>query len=234
MKIVVQASGGIESTTLIGMAIEKVGRDNVHLIAFDTGSIFWNHRDSIAVKRVATNFQLQQNLFICKMPQVDTLEYVRDARYADVGFLPGFKLMFNVASLAYAQRIGAEQVWIGNMHDNEFPDETPEFIRDTNFLYNRTYTEAEGMPRVTVETPFAGWDKAQVIQEATKLGINIADTVSCGDERLSGGFNCGVCPWCTKRRKGFALAGVPDRTRYLFWDNPELIDEWPHFNRDEA
>lgn len=220
-RIVVQASGGIESTVLLAKAIEEVGREDVYPIAFDTDSIFWRHRDAVAVKRAVTNLQLQQNLLVCRMPQMDYLEYVRNEEYADVGFIPGFKMMFNVASLAYAQRVGADRVWIGNMNDNVFPDESAEFIRDTNALYNRTYS-METSQEVEVETPFANWTKAEVILLGIELGVDLADTVSCGDERLAGGFNCGSlsCPWCQKRKQGFLESGTRDKTQYMFDNNP--------------
>ena len=218
MKVVVQCSGGVESTTLIGLAIAKFGKQNVFPIAFDTGGVFWNHRDSIAVKRVITNFQLQQNLFVCKMPQVDELEYVRAGDYLDVGFIPGFKMLFNTASMAYAHRVGASEVWIGNMGDNVFPDEEPKFLTDLAALYNRTYGMEAEKP-ISIETPFSAMTKAQVIKIAVEHGIDIFDTVSCGDERIAGGLNCGDCPWCYKRRDGFAAAGIIDKTRYMFDDS---------------
>lgn len=212
-RIVVQASGGIESTTLLAMAADEVGRDNVFPIAFDTDSIFWRHRDSVAVKRVVTMLQMQQNLFVCRMPQADFMEYPVDENYADVGFIPGFKMLFNTASLAFAQRVGADTVWIGNMSDNVFGDETPEFISNLNTLYNCTYPE---LPSANICTPFFGYTKAEVIREAVRMNVDLAQTVSCGDDRLSGGYNCGDCPWCSKRIKGFNDAGVTDNTRYLF------------------
>ena len=77
-RVVVQCSGGIESTVLLAKAVAEVGRENTYAIAFDTDSIFWRHRDAVAVKRVVTNLQIQQNLFVCRMPQMDYLEYVRN------------------------------------------------------------------------------------------------------------------------------------------------------------
>ncbi len=216
-KIVIQISGGIESTTAMYKALNDSqikDRRDIHLIAFDTDSIFWRHRDSIAIKRVVTEAQMQQQLYTCRMPNPDHFEYVRDDLYADVGFIPGYKLMFNTVSLAYAQRVGASEVWVGNMSDNVYPDESPEFMNGTSELYNRTYTSESR--RVGFVEPFKGMTKGEVIQLAIKLGVPLADTVSCGEERTAGGYNCGICPWCTKRRAGFLQAGVEDPTTYLF------------------
>lgn len=227
-KIVVQVSGGIESTVLLALAIKEVGVDNVFPVCFNTGSLFFNHRDMFGIKRVCTNQQVMHKLQILNVPQIDILEYNRDVRYADVGFIPGFKLSMNIASLSYAQRVGAEEVWIGNMLDNEFPDESPEFIANTNKLYNDTYTKGEGLTfKTEIKTPFAGMSKEDAIRIGIDLGINIFDTVSCGDERLSGGFNCGVCPWCLKRRAAFERAKIEDCTRYVFAsDANATLNDW--------
>lgn len=207
LKVVIQASGGVESTTLIHYAME-LGHD-VSLIAFDTGSVFWLHRDSVAIKRVVNAVQLQNRLFICKMPQVDQLEYTKDSQYADVGFIPGYKLLMNVASMAYAQKVNAHEVWCGNMGDNVYPDESPEFIKSTTELYQRTYGGG-----IQFVSPFQQFTKGEVIERAVELGVDLSMTVSCGDERLFGGFNCGVCPWCKKRRAGFDAANILDPTYY--------------------
>jgi 7-cyano-7-deazaguanine synthase len=228
MKIVVPCSGGIDSTTLLGMAIEKVGRENVYPMAVNSDTVFWKHRDSIAVKRVVVNLGLQDNLFIATLPQFDRLEYTLDEDYTDVGFIPGMKMMVNTTAMAFAQKVNAQEVWIGNMEENIFPDETSEHIDRLSILYNDTYTHAEGMRSVKLLAPFRnkGWTKGQVLREAIRLGLNIWDTVSCGDERMSGGFNCGVCPWCLKRREGFKRAGIPDRTRYLLLPMSEQVNDW--------
>lgn len=210
-KVVIQASGGIESTTLLALAVRKYGTDNVYPIAFNTDSTFWHNRDRTAVMRVIKNLQLQQNLFVCTMPQVDTLEYVRDEQYDDVGFIPGFKMLFNIATMAYAQRVGAHEVWVGNMADNVFPDEDAQFIKDCADLYNKCYGSS-----IRFLEPFKGKSKSDVITTGVALiGDALFDTVSCGDERLAGGFNCGVCNWCLKRKAGFENAGVEDKTIYL-------------------
>lgn len=212
MKVVVQCSGGIESTAMIALAIEEAGKENVYLIAYDDDSSVWKSKEHIAVKRVVTAFQLQQNLFICKMPQTDYLEYRGEGELEASGLIPGFKLLFNAAALAYAQRVGAEEVWIGNMKENVFKDESFEFDRKLEDLYHWTYTEKP----IRIVTPFMNFTKAGTITLATNLGVDLSDTMSCSDERVGGSLNCGVCDSCHKRRKGFAEAQIADPTRYWF------------------
>ena len=227
-RAVVQMSGGIDSTVLTALAIEQYGRENVYPIACDSDSVFWRDRDRIAVKRVATNFGIQHHLFECRIPQLDMMEYTTDDTYQDVGFIPGWKMLLNTASLAWAQKIGAAEVWIGNiLTENEFPDEDGTLIAKLDDLYNEIYTTGEGMRGVHIVEPYKEmqFTKPDVIRKGYEMGVNIWDTVSCGDERMAGGFNCGVCPWCKKRRAAFQIAGVPDKTRYLFDPNAQ-VDDW--------
>jgi 7-cyano-7-deazaguanine synthase in queuosine biosynthesis len=103
------------------------------------------------------------------------------------------------------------------MGDNVFPDEEPQHLTTLEDEFNRVYLEGEGInERIKIVTPFTGFTKWQIINLGSNLGVDLYDTVSCGDERVAGGFNCGVCPWCEKRRAGFQDSTVPDKTRYLF------------------
>lgn len=213
-KVVIQASGGVESTTMLAHAIRMHGRDNVFPIAFNTDSVFYHTRDRVAIKRALSNQQMYHKLHTATLPQVDLLEHNRDGEFADVGFIPGYKMLFNVTAMAWAQRMGASEVWIGNMADNVYPDESPAFIKGVEDVYNATYTAPYKLERIKFVEPFAGMTKADVIAMGLGMGVDLYDTVSCGEERLAGGYNCGLCPWCLKRRAGFADSGYEDRTFY--------------------
>lgn len=218
-KVVIQCSGGVESTILIAKAIAELGVENVFPIVYRSQSVFWTNRDSTATKRTLTRYGLNDKAFYCDIANSDALEYPRDELFEDVGFIPGYKLIMNVNALSYAQKVGATEVWIGNMADNVYPDETQEFMDRTVALFNDTYTLAGSCKTTPIEIvqQFAGMTKADVIKFGHGLiGDAIFDTLSCGDERVAGGYNCGICVWCVKRRKGFIEALGYDDTPYLF------------------
>lgn len=233
-KVVVQCSGGVESTILLAKAIQELGKENVFPIVYRSNSVFWTNRDSTATKRVLTRLGLNDKVFYCDIANSDALEYPRDEMFEDVGFIPGYKLIMNVNALSYAQKVGASQVWIGNMADNVYPDETAEFMNRVLDLYNDTYTRAgsQTCKPITIEQQFFGMTKAQVAQMGYELlGEAIFDTLSCGDERVAGGFSCGVCPWCKKRHKGFMDALGFDHTPYLHYSaDPSIFraGAWPN------
>lgn len=218
-KVVVQCSGGVESTTLIGWAVMMNGRENVYPVSFNDDSAFWHGKDVTAISNIIKHYQLQLNHFVCNMPQSDLLEYQEDDEYKDTGFIPGYKLIMNIASMAYAQRVGATKVYIGNMGDNYYRDEDPELIAQTQTLYNAMYghqtVQGGATPQVEIIAPFNGWDKAKVILAANALNIPLTKTVSCGNGDMHGALHCGFCAWCTLRIEAFTKAGVLDETFYL-------------------
>jgi 7-cyano-7-deazaguanine synthase len=72
----------------------------------------------------------------------------------------------------------------------------------------------EGRLKITIHAPLMHWDKARIIREGLKLGVDYGLTHSCYDPG-EGGRACGRCDSCQLRIKGFAQAGVADPTRYV-------------------
>ena len=63
--------------------------------------------------------------------------------------------------------------------------------------------------------PFISITKAQIAQEAARLGVDLGRTWSC---YKGGEIHCGTCGTCVERREAFALAGLNDPTTYLSHD----------------
>jgi 7-cyano-7-deazaguanine synthase len=59
--------------------------------------------------------------------------------------------------------------------------------------------------------PFIAWDKARIVTEGVRLGVDFARTWSC---YRGGAIHCGRCGTCVERREAFAQAGVADPTAY--------------------
>jgi 7-cyano-7-deazaguanine synthase len=59
--------------------------------------------------------------------------------------------------------------------------------------------------------PFIAMDKAQIVTEGMRLGVDFAQTWSC---YKGGTAHCGKCGTCVERREAFQQAGVTDPTVY--------------------
>ncbi len=145
---------------------------------------------------------------------------VDGARDIPSTYVPARNTLFLSYGLAWAEVLGARHIFIGvNALDySGYPDCRPEFIEAferTANLATRIGVE-EGEP-LRIETPLQELRKHEIVTLGLKLGVDYADTVSCYDpsqDEDGRPLACGSCDSCQLRREGFALAGVPDPTRY--------------------
>ena len=212
MKVVIQMSGGVESTTLIAKAIKELGKENVFPIVFVEGTTT-ETKEMAGIKAIASYYQLQQQIWRCTVPNWEDLEYCHGAYHidSDFAFTPGYKLIINTVSMAYAQKIGADEVWQGNEISNIYPDEQEVNIQKGAKLYNELY-EAN----IKIVGHFKDMTKADVIKYAESIGVPLELTLSCANDNWLGGYNCGICEHCLQRKKAFKEAGVEDKTFYIF------------------
>jgi len=129
----------------------------------------------------------------------DTLDSLDDV------WIPNRNGVFlNVAS-AFAERRGCNAVVCGFNREEaeEFPDNSPEFVRRTNDAL--AYSTRNG---VTVESATLDLDKTGIIALGVRLGAPLSVVWSCyrDGERM-----CGRCASC--RRLRAALAGTPEDDR---------------------
>ena len=132
-----------------------------------------------------------------------------------VTYVPARNLVFLSLTLAWAEALGARDIFIGvNALDySGYPDCRPEFIRGFQELAElATKAGAEGTG-FTIHSPLQFMSKAQIAAEADRLGLDPAMSWSCYDPTPEG-LACGLCDSCRLRKAGFADAGVIDGTPY--------------------
>ena len=132
-----------------------------------------------------------------------------------VTYVPARNLVFLSLTLAWAEALGARDLFIGvNALDySGYPDCRPEFIAgfaDLARLATRTGAEGQGF---TIHAPLQYLGKADIARETARLGLDPAMAWSCYDPQPDGAA-CGLCDSCRLRRAGFAEAGLADPTRY--------------------
>ncbi len=128
-----------------------------------------------------------------------------------VTYVPARNTVFLSVALALAEVRGASDVYIGvNALDySGYPDCRPEFVTAFEAMANLATRAAVEGERFVVHAPLQHLTKAQIVQRAVDLGVDLSRTVSCYDIAPDGAI-CGRCDACLLRARGFAEAGVDD------------------------
>ncbi len=132
-----------------------------------------------------------------------------------VTYVPARNLLFLSLTLAWAEAIGARDIFIGvNALDySGYPDCRPEFIAsfaETARLATKAGVENEPF---TIHAPLQHLGKAEIAAQAARLDLDPAMSWSCYDPTPDG-LACGLCDSCRLRLKGFAEAGLRDPLAY--------------------
>ncbi len=222
---VVLLSGGLDSATALAVA----RRDGFRCHAL---SVAYGQRHAIeleAAERVARALGAAEH----RVVPLDLRAFGGSALTADlpvpvdrpeaemaqgipVTYVPARNTIFLSLALAYAEVLGAFDVYVGvNALDySGYPDCRPEFIAAFEQLANlATKAGVEG-GRFRIRAPLIQMSKADVIRLGTSLGVDYGQTHSCYAPTPDGAA-CGRCDSCQLRRAGFEAAGVADPTRYV-------------------
>src|SRR5512133_2205383 len=223
-RAVVLLSGGLDSATCLAVA----RRDGLeaHCLSVDYGQ---RHRHELArARRVARALGAAEHRVVkvdlsafggsaltdpgIAVPKGRSL--ARMSREIPVTYVPARNTVLLALALAYAETLGAEDVYVGvNAIDySGYPDCRPEFLRAFERLAAvATKVGVEGRP-LRIRAPLLRLSKAGIVKLGTSLGVPYRMTLSCYDPVR--GRACGACDACILRRKGFAEAGIPDPTLY--------------------
>ena len=213
-------SGGLDSMVCAGLAREAG-------FAVQALTIDYNqrHRCEIdAAKVIAAEVGAQRHVVL----PLDLRQFGGSALTSDlevpkggvgpdipVTYVPARNLIFLSLTLAWAEALGARDIYIGvNAIDySGYPDCRPEFIAGFAELAElATKAGAEG-ERFTIHTPLQFLGKAEIAREALRLGLDPVMSWSCYDPQDDGAA-CGLCDSCRLRREGFTQAGLEDPVRY--------------------
>ena len=217
---VVLLSGGLDSMVAAALACEAGFRVNALTIDYNQ-----RHRCELdAARQIAAALEVERHVI---MP-LDLRQFGASALTDEIAvpkggvgeaipvtYVPARNLVFLSLTLAWAEAIGARDIFIGvNALDySGYPDCRPEFIAGFEALAElATKAGAQG-ERFRIHAPLQYLGKDDIAREAYRLELDPAMSWSCYDPQTDGRA-CGVCDSCRLRREGFAKAGLADRTRY--------------------
>ncbi len=220
-KAVVLLSGGLDSMVVAGLACEAGYSLNALTIDYNQR----HRRELDAARTIAAKLGAERHVILpLDLRQfggsalTDDIAVPKDGVAADeipVTYVPARNLVFLSLTLAWAEAIGARDIFIGvNALDySGYPDCRPEFIAAfVEVARLATKAGAEG-GAFNIHAPLQYLGKAEIAREADRLGLDPAMSWSCYDPQPDGSA-CGLCDSCRLRREGFAKAGLIDPTRY--------------------
>lgn len=224
-KALVLSSGGVDSTTCLGLAVHELGAANVVSVSMFYGQ---KHKKELeAAQKLAEYYNVQHyelDLSVvfaqsnCSLLSHSTQE-VPEGDYADqidrsengmvstyVPFRNGMFLSA-AASLASSLFPGEEvTIYIGAHADdaagNAYADCSENFIDSMNdAIFIGTYE------KVSIKAPFVNSNKAEVVAKGLELKVPYQYTWSC---YKGGDKPCGMCGTCIDRAKAFSANNVID------------------------
>ena len=219
-KAVILVSGGLDSTTVVAMAMSQ-GYD-CYTLSFDYGQ---RHRSELVAAQQVSDLMTVHIHKVVKLDlgtiggsaltdsSIDVPEY--ETAGIPVTYVPARNTVFLSIALGWAEVLGANDIFLGiNAVDySGYPDCRPDYISAFEAMANlATKAGVEGN-KLSIHAPLIDMTKGEIIQVGLSLGVDYSHTVSCY-QASEEGLACGRCDSCRLRARGFDEAGVKDPTRY--------------------
>ena len=222
MRALVLCSGGVDSTTLLAMAVEKYGNENVYALSISYGQR--HEKELQAARDVARYYDVEQRFLdlskifadsSCSLlahseveiPKESYAQQLKDSPNALVStYVPFRNGLFLSSAASMALSLECSVLYYGAHHDdwagNAYPDCSPEFVA----AMNEAIVQGTG-GELHIEAPFVQWSKADIVKKGLELKVPYELTWSCYE---GGDKPCGVCATCIDRIRAFELNGVKD------------------------
>ena len=130
------------------------------------------------------------------------------AEFSQPIIVPFRNAIFLSIAVSYAVSVGADKIFYGAHGSDEpfYPDCRREFYE----AFEKAAKLGTG-EEISIQAPFSGKRKSEVIKAGAELGVPFKLTWSC---YLDKERHCGGCESCVNRKKAFAQAGIADPTKY--------------------
>lgn len=229
MKAVVLSSGGIDSTTCLGIAVDRYGKENVVSLSMYYGQR--HNKELDCATKIAEYYGVKHyemnlaSIFLfsnCSLLSHST-EQVPEKSYAEqieengtgrvstyVPFRNGL-LLATATSIADGLFPNQDCVIMYGAHADDaagdaYADCSPEFAKAIGEAINiGTYK------KIRLEAPLVNMNKTEVVKTGLDLGVPYQFTWSCYE---GGEKQCGKCGTCIDRRKAFKNNNTIDPVGY--------------------
>ncbi|MBQ5334141.1 MAG: 7-cyano-7-deazaguanine synthase QueC [Oscillospiraceae bacterium] len=219
-KALVLSSGGVDSTTLLALACEKYGRENVVALSIYYGQ---KHKKELEAAYKTAEFYGVEHITIdlsvifkysdCSLlagsseeiPHETYAEQLEKTDGSPVStYVPFRNGLFLSAAASVALSKDCSVLMYGAHADdaagNAYPDCSEAFV---NAMNKAVFEGSGGL--LEISAPFAGMNKAAVVAEGKRLGVPYELTWSCYE---GGEEPCRECGTCRDRRAAFLANGI--------------------------
>ena len=223
MRALVLSSGGVDSTTCLGLAVSKYGAENVTALAITYGQK--HDKEVQAARAVAAHYgveliELDLSLIFrydttCSLLTGSDTEIPKES-YADQlkktdgkpvsTYVPFRNGLFLSSAASIALSKGCEVIYYGAHSDDAAGNAYPDCSEALNKAMNDAIFLGSGN-QLHIEAPFVRLTKADVVKIGLELGVPYELTWSCYE---GGETPCGVCGTCRDRAAAFAANGIAD------------------------
>ncbi|MFK4784650.1 7-cyano-7-deazaguanine synthase QueC [Fusobacterium sp. MFO224] len=222
MKVMVLSSGGVDSSTCLGMAVNKYGKENVISLSMFYGQ---KHDKEIKSARAVANYYEVEHIEMdltkifaesdCTLlkknnSEIPTKSYKEQIEENDGGtvstYVPFRNGLFlsTAASLALSKK--CEIIFYGAHSDDAAHNAYPDCSKKFNDAMNEAIYEGSGK-QVRIEAPFVEMTKKDVVKKGLELKVPYELTWSCYEGK---DVPCGKCGTCIDRMQAFSLNNVKD------------------------
>lgn len=223
MKALVLASGGVDSSTALGLAVKKYGKENVIALSLSYGQ---KHDKEIQASINVSKYYGVEQLFLdlskifqysnCSLLKQST-EDIPEESYAEQikktngekpvsTYVPFRNGLFLSSAASIALSKDCSVIYYGAHSDDSagfaYPDCSPVF----NNAMNEAIYEGSGH-QLKIDAPFVNISKAEVVKIGLEIGVPYELTWSCYE---GGDKPCRKCATCIDRAKAFEKNGVKD------------------------
>lgn len=222
MKALVLVSGGVDSTTCLGMAVSQYGKENVVALSISYGQ---KHTKEVECAKAVTDYYGVEYLTLdlstmfqfsdCSLlshsqkevPHESYAEQLKETDGKPVStYVPFRNGLFLSSAASIALSKDCSVIYYGAHSDDAAGNAYPDCSEVFNDAMNKAIYEGSGR-QLHIEAPFVSLTKAQVVKKGLELKVPYELTWSCYE---GGETPCGVCGTCIDRAKAFAENGVED------------------------
>lgn len=219
-KALVLLSGGLDSATVLWMA--KAAGHELYAMTFRYGQ---RHEAEVrSARQLAAKAGVARHVLV----DIDLRVFGGSALTADLAvpkgretesigadipitYVPARNTIFLAYATAWAEVLECDSIYIGaNVVDySGYPDCRPEYLAMFERVANLGTKRGVERNSLNVHAPILHMDKASIVREGLRLGVDYSLTLSCYDPSLEG-RSCRECDACRLRSSGFAANHIQD------------------------